>query len=36
MIEKELQLFSFDGKELKAAGTVPLKAGPAGIATAQR
>jgi DNA-binding beta-propeller fold protein YncE len=36
MVEKELQLFSFDGKVLKAAGTVPLKAGPAGIATAQR
>jgi DNA-binding beta-propeller fold protein YncE len=36
MIERELQAFGFDGKELKPAGTVPLKAGPAGIATASR
>jgi DNA-binding beta-propeller fold protein YncE len=36
MVEKEIQLLSFDGKELKAAGALKVKGGPAGIATAQR
>jgi DNA-binding beta-propeller fold protein YncE len=35
-VEQELQALSFDGKELKPAGTIKLKAGPAGIATAAR
>ena len=36
MIEQELQVFAFDGKELKPAGAIKTKGGPAGIATAQR
>ena len=36
MIEQELQLFNFDGKELKSAGAIKVKGGPAGIGTAQR
>ena len=36
MIEQELQAFAFDGKELKPAGAIKIKGGPAGIATAQR
>jgi DNA-binding beta-propeller fold protein YncE len=36
MVERELQVLGFDGKELKPAGAVKLKAGPAAIATAQR
>lgn len=35
-IEQELQAFAFDGKELKPAGTVKVKGGPAGIATASK
>ena len=35
MIEQELQAFSFDGKELKPAGAIKVKGGPAGIATAR-
>jgi DNA-binding beta-propeller fold protein YncE len=31
MVEKEIMLFGFDGKELKPAGSISLKAGPAGI-----
>ena len=33
MIEQELQLFNFDGKELKPAGAIKVKGGPAGIGT---
>ncbi|WP_088344405.1 MULTISPECIES: YncE family protein [Rhodomicrobium] len=36
MIERELQMFGFDGKDLKPVGAIKLKAGPAAIATAQR
>jgi DNA-binding beta-propeller fold protein YncE len=36
MIEQELQVFNFDGKELKSAGAIKVKGGPAGIGTAQR
>jgi DNA-binding beta-propeller fold protein YncE len=36
MIEQELQIFNFDGKELKSAGAIKVKGGPAGINTAQR
>jgi len=36
MIEQELQLFNFDGKELKSAGAIKVKGGPAGIGTTQR
>ncbi len=31
MVEKEIMLFGFDGRELKPAGSISLKAGPAGI-----
>ena len=36
MVEQELQLFNFDGKELKSAGAIKVKGGPAGIGTGQR
>jgi DNA-binding beta-propeller fold protein YncE len=36
MVEKNLQVFSFDGKSLKPAGTVPLSGGGAGLRTAER
>ena len=36
MVEKELQLLSFDGKELKPAGAVKVNGGPAGIRTVER
>jgi DNA-binding beta-propeller fold protein YncE len=36
MVEKELQVFSFDGKELKQTGAVKVNGGPAGIRTAER
>jgi DNA-binding beta-propeller fold protein YncE len=36
MIEKELQVLSFDGKELKQTGTIKVNGGPAGIRTAER
>ena len=35
MVEREIMAFGFDGKELKPAGSIKLKAGPAGIRTAQ-
>jgi DNA-binding beta-propeller fold protein YncE len=35
MVEKEIMAFSFDGKELKPAGSIKLNAGPAGIRTAE-
>jgi 6-phosphogluconolactonase (cycloisomerase 2 family) len=35
MVEKEIMVFSFDGKELKPAGSIKLNAGPAGIRTAE-
>jgi DNA-binding beta-propeller fold protein YncE len=35
MIEKELELFDFDGKALKPAGTVKVSVSPAGIRTAK-
>ena len=34
MVEKEIMAFSFDGKELKPAGSIKLNAGPAAIRTA--
>jgi len=36
MVEKEIMVFNFDGKELKPAGSIKLSAGPAGIRTAER
>jgi len=36
MIEQELQVFNFDGKELKSAGAIKVKGSPAGIGSAQR
>jgi 6-phosphogluconolactonase (cycloisomerase 2 family) len=35
MVEKEIMAFSFDGKELKPAGSIKVKAGPAAIRTAE-
>lgn len=35
-LDQELQSFSFDGKALKAAGSLKLKAGPAGIAASSK
>jgi DNA-binding beta-propeller fold protein YncE len=34
MVEKEIQIFAFDGKVLKSGGAVKLKGGPAGLRTA--
>ncbi len=36
MVEQEIQIRSFDGKELKWTGAIRVNGGPAGIATAQR
>jgi len=36
MIEKELQVLSFDGKELKMTGAIKVNGGPAGIRTAEK
>jgi DNA-binding beta-propeller fold protein YncE len=36
MVEKEIQVLSFDGKELKSAGALKVSGGPAGIGTAGR
>ncbi len=36
MIERELQILSFDGKELKPAGAIKVNGGPAGIRTAEK
>jgi DNA-binding beta-propeller fold protein YncE len=36
MVEKEIQVLSFDGKELKSAGAIKTEAGPAGIRSAER
>jgi DNA-binding beta-propeller fold protein YncE len=36
MIGKELQVLSFDGKDLKVTGAVKVSGGPAGIRTAER
>jgi len=36
MVEKNLQVFSFNGHRLKPAGTVPLSGGGAGLRTAER
>jgi hypothetical protein len=36
MVEKNLQVFNFDGDKLKPAGTVPLSGGGAGLRTAAR
>jgi DNA-binding beta-propeller fold protein YncE len=35
MIEKELQMFGFDGKSLKPAGAIKVNGGPAGIRVAR-
>jgi DNA-binding beta-propeller fold protein YncE len=35
MVEKEIMVFHFDGKELKPAGTIKLNIGPAAIRTAE-
>ncbi|MBI3436219.1 MAG: YncE family protein [Proteobacteria bacterium] len=35
MVEKELQILRFDGKELTSAGAIKVNGGPAGIRTAQ-
>jgi DNA-binding beta-propeller fold protein YncE len=34
MVENELQVFNFDGKELKSAAPIKVSGGPAGIGTA--
>jgi len=36
MVEKNLQVFAFDGQSLKPVGTVPLSGGGAGLRTAER
>ncbi len=36
MIEKELEVLSFDGRELKKTGAIKVNGGPAGIRTAQQ
>jgi DNA-binding beta-propeller fold protein YncE len=36
MVEKEIQVLSFDGKELKLTGALKVSGGPAGIGTAAR
>jgi DNA-binding beta-propeller fold protein YncE len=36
MMLKELQVLSFDGKELKVTGSIKVSGGPAGIRTAER
>jgi hypothetical protein len=35
MVEKEILVFDFDGKELKPAGSIKVTAGPAAIRTAE-
>jgi DNA-binding beta-propeller fold protein YncE len=35
MVEKEIMVFNFDGKELKPAGSIKVSAGPAAIRTAE-
>jgi DNA-binding beta-propeller fold protein YncE len=35
MVENEIMAFNFDGKELKPAGSIKVKAGPAAIRTAE-
>ena len=35
MVEKEIMVFSFDGKELKLAGSIKVSGGPAAIRTAE-
>jgi sugar lactone lactonase YvrE len=36
MLVKELQVLSFDGKELKVTGAIKVNGGPAGIRTVER
>ena len=36
MVEKEIQVLSFDGKELKMTGAIKVNGGPSGIRTAER
>ena len=36
MVEKEIQVLSFDGKELKMSGAIKVSGGPSGIRTAER
>jgi DNA-binding beta-propeller fold protein YncE len=36
MVEKEIQVLSFDGKELKMTGGIKVNGGPSGIRTAER
>jgi hypothetical protein len=36
MVEKEIQVLSFDGKELKMSGAIKVNGGPSGIRTAER
>ena len=36
MVEKEIQVLGFDGKELKPAGSIKVNGGPAGIRTAEK
>jgi DNA-binding beta-propeller fold protein YncE len=36
MLERELQVLSFDGKELKRTGAIKVNGGPAGIRTAEK
>lgn len=36
MVEKEIEVFRFDGARLTAAGTIKVSGGPAGIRTAER
>jgi hypothetical protein len=34
MVEKEIQLYAFDGKSLKRSGEIKINSGPAGLRTA--
>jgi hypothetical protein len=34
MVEKEIELFAFDGKTLKTAGAIKMTVSPAGLRTA--
>ena len=35
MVEKEIQVLSFDGKKLKRTGSIPVRGGPAGLRVAR-
>ena len=35
IVEREIQMFGFDGKSLKAAGAIKVNGGPGGLRTAR-